>query len=221
VPDWLDNPDLTINFVQNTGPYRKLLPALNHAGQHDLIVTADDDTLYDKTWLRALVDAAYSEPDSIVCGRARLIKKNLFNGWQNYSNWKRVGKRCKEMNMLPIGCAGVVYRKKLLDIKFLTNFEFLTIAPTTDDMWFRMASMLMDTPVAVFPEIDRLNVYLKHKYGLEKMNNQKTSFSFLPRICNKRKLKIANFIGINQTKNDFSWDAICDFSQSFIQKIGC
>jgi glycosyltransferase involved in cell wall biosynthesis len=218
VPDWLDKLDLTINFVQNTGPYRKLLPALSHAGNDDIIVTADDDILYDKNWLKALVDAAKSEPDSIVCCRARTIQKNIFNKWQNYSNWQLIENRCKNFFLLPTCGAGAVYRKKLLDINFLTNQEFLNIAPTTDDLWFRMAGMLMNTPVAVFPEIDKLNVYLKHKHGLEKMNNQKNKFSFVPRIYYKKRLKIANYIGMNQTKNDFSWDAICDFSQLFIQE---
>jgi hypothetical protein len=140
------------------------------------------------------------------------------SGHGRYSNWKLVENRCKGHFLLPTCGAGAVYRKKLLDIEFLTSQEFLNIAPTTDDLWFRMAGMIMNTPVAVFPEIDRLNVYLKHKYGLEKVNNQKTNLSFLPRIYNKRKLKIANYIGMNQTKNDFSWDAICDFSQLFIQE---
>jgi cellulose synthase/poly-beta-1,6-N-acetylglucosamine synthase-like glycosyltransferase len=60
-----------------------LLPALNYSGKDDIIVTADDDILYDRNWLKTIVDASYLEPDSIVCCRARFIKKNIFNRWQN------------------------------------------------------------------------------------------------------------------------------------------
>lgn len=216
LPDWLNNSDVKVAFSQNIGPYRKLLTALEYINTNDIIVTADDDILYGKNWLRNLLEAAYSEPDSIVCCRARTIKKNIFGNWQNYSNWPLINKRIKGCEILPTGCGGVVYRKRLLDLDFLNDHTFMKIAPTADDLWFRMASLRKNVPVAVFPEIDRRNIYLLHGIGLYQVNvNQLNSYSIISRAYHIIRLRVANYIGINQTKNDFSWDSINKYSRRF------
>jgi len=45
----------------NTGPYRKLIPALREAEPDDLIVTADDDIFSGRDWLQGLIKA-YVQP---------------------------------------------------------------------------------------------------------------------------------------------------------------
>jgi len=215
LPEWLNKADLKINFVNNIGSYRKLIPALEYADKDDIIVTADDDILYDVNWLKNLVGGASSEPDSIVCCKARIMEKNIFDNWQNYSNWDLINERIKGFDILPIGAGGVVYRKRLLDLRFLKDHTFLEIAPTIDDLWFRMASLRMNTPIAVFPEIDQQNIYLRHEFGLEEENRYKAKRynSIVLRVYNRWRLKVANYIGINQAKNDFAWDLICKYSQ--------
>jgi len=211
---WLNKDNLKVNLVRDIGPYTKLLPALEYADTKDIIVTADDDVLYDKNWLKNLVEAATSEPDSIVCCRARIIKKNIFGNWQNYSNWDLINTRIKGFDILPMGVAGVVYRKSLLDLDFLKDHKFLKIAPTTDDLWFRMASLRKNTPVAVFPEIDHQNIYMQHSFGLGRENMYRPKYnSIFFNVCYRLRLKIANYLGINHTKNDFYWDFICKYSQ--------
>jgi len=216
IPDWLINPNIKINIVENTGSYRKLLPALEFADDKDLIVTADDDILYATNWLKNLLKFSTSEPDSIVCCRARLMKKNIIRNWQNYTKWDLINEKMKGNNILPTGGAGAVYKKKLLDVDFLSDHMFLEIAPTTDDLWFRMASLRMNTPVAVFPEIGYQNIYLLHRLGLEQENilkpkNASVSFYF---PFYKKWMKFLDYIGKNQSKNDFAWASICKYSQS-------
>ncbi len=49
---------LSVRFVPNTGPYRKLLPVLEECFGDPLgtvIVTCDDDTQYSQTWLTTLL----------------------------------------------------------------------------------------------------------------------------------------------------------------------
>lgn len=201
-------------MVKNTGSYRKLLPALDFADDMDLIVTADDDILYATNWLKNLLNFSTSETDSIVCCRARLLKKNIFGNWQNYSKWDLINEKMKGNNILPTGGAGTVYKKYLLDVDFLTNQFFLEIAPTTDDLWFRMASLRKNTSVAVFPEIDKKNIYLLHSFGLEQENILKTNkspYSFYFPYYYKWK-KILDYIGVNQSQNDFAWDSINKYS---------
>ena len=59
IPDWLNNPYIKINLVENTGSYRKLLPVLDFARDNDAIITADDDILYGVNWLKNLSHFRY------------------------------------------------------------------------------------------------------------------------------------------------------------------
>lgn len=151
-PGWLSESayhKVKLNWVDNDGPYRKLLPAIALSADDDLIVTVDDDQIYAENWLKKLVDAAIKYPDHVVCGRAQRPKKNIFNGYQSYPNWEVVERPFQCVDLIPTGNAGVLYRKRLLDLDFLFDENRLKIAPTSDDLWIREASFRMSCSVLV------------------------------------------------------------------------
>lgn len=213
VPAWLKDERVTINWVKNTGPYRKLLPCLDHAGEDDLIITVDDDVLYDQDWLEKLFELSKKNPDSIVCSRAKKMTKNIFGRWKNYGHWDQITRRSKGMMILPTSGAGAVYKKKLLDSNFLTDIKFLEIAPTTDDLWFREASRRKETPVAVFPDIGESNIMLKHQFGLNKQNfiRSKTQSKFL-KLWLRFFQELNNYLGVRKSLNDINWERITEYS---------
>lgn len=52
----VDGQRVLVEWVPNTGPYRKILPWLGrHLGTDRWVVTADDDTIYPQGWLARLV----------------------------------------------------------------------------------------------------------------------------------------------------------------------
>ena len=62
VPEWLtelvDSNKVSVRFVKNTGPYRKLLPLLEEKWNSDeIIITVDDDTVYKPKLVETMVDA--------------------------------------------------------------------------------------------------------------------------------------------------------------------
>ncbi len=144
-------PSLEIHWVANTGPYRKLCPTINQCGDDDLIVTADDDVIYDPDWLPAMLECAYGNPEAIVCGLARAPSYNLFGRRQGYRFWRYVAEGATGVGLVPIGIAGVVYRKRLLDIDWLLDPAAISIAPTTDDLWFAEAARRRKTRVIMAP----------------------------------------------------------------------
>ena len=144
-------PSLEIHWVANTGPYRKLCPTISQCGDDDLIVTADDDVIYDPDWLPAMLECAYRNPEAIVCGLARAPSYNLFGRRQGYRYWRHVAEGASGVGLVPIGIAGVVYRKDLLDIDWLLDPAATTIAPTTDDLWFAEAARRRKTRVIMAP----------------------------------------------------------------------
>ena len=212
---WLKDLPVTINWVQNTGPYRKLLPVLQKAGHDDLVITADDDIIFHHSWLKGLVEAYQKNPGAILCCRGRNMKKNIFGRWQNYRNWPLVKKDLSSIHIIPTGGAGAVYTRKLLDLDFVFDKTFLKIAPKNDDLWFKMASMRKDVPTLLHPDIDKKNIYLDHKLGLDRDNFTKVKARFrLLKFAKRTAVQVKNYLGINHTANDAAWDAICTYSRS-------
>jgi glycosyltransferase involved in cell wall biosynthesis len=207
VPAWMEGDRVQVHFVANSGPYRKLLPAIADASDEDIVVTADDDVLYADNWLMKIVKAAESHPDHIVCGRAREIQKNLVGRFQNYSNWPLISGRDTGLLLLPIGCAGVAYRKNLLDLRFALDPVYKEYAPTADDIWFRLASLRKNVEVYVDTEIESGNSYIQHFRGLEQLN--------LYRPAQMRSLPVREFTrivtrsrdywGFPVSRNDVAW----------------
>lgn len=208
IPEWLKQEPIHINWVENIGPYRKIIPIIKYIDENDLLITFDDDILYSFIWLKSLVDLYEKHPNHIVCARAREMKKNNFGRWQNYSRWNLISSAKEGLLILPTNGAGTVFRKNLLDLDFLLNPAFKEIAPTTDDLWFRMASLRKNMPVLVDPGIDNENIYLRHNKGLYRQNYKIYNNSFFTKIYKNTIEIIIDWIGINNSKNDFSWSRI-------------
>lgn len=215
VPDWITGKNVQIVFVKNSGPYRKLLPIINSTADDDIIITVDDDVLYPDDWVQNVVRLAIQQPSRIVCGRARVIKRNFFGKFQNYTNWSVCDEVDVGLNLLPIGCAGVVYRKYLLDLYFLSDEAHVKYAPTSDDIWFKVASLRKNTEIYVDPKLEAGNIYLTHNFGLEKINiysidNKKKNLS--KRCIDKLITHIYNYFGVRLSKNDFAWKSTLSYS---------
>lgn len=206
--EWMTEPPFEVQWVKNIGPYRKLLPLFSECGEKDRVVTFDDDVLYHRDWLANLLELEQRSPDAIVCGEARYMKRGVFGRWQNYSRWDRVKQFEKGRALLPIGCGGIVYKKGLLDSGFLLDESFLRIAPTTDDLWFRMASLLRNVDVAVDPGTDALNIRLNHSWGLELHNRLNGNIGYVQRVYERTLGEIMDRLGVDRYPNDKGWSRI-------------
>ncbi|UDL03853.1 glycosyltransferase family A protein [Marinobacter sp. CA1] len=215
LPDWLKNIDstkVTINWVPNEGPYRKLIPTIGMAQFDDLIVTCDDDVIYGPEWLGVLLRFARENPDCIICGRARRPVKNFFGLTQSYNNWIFCDEGSRSLKSLPIGIAGVVYRKSLLDSDLLNSKYYLKYAPKQDDLWFKLSSYRMDTYVFVAPGVNQqifaidapAKLYDINAKQAWKFSKGQVLMTFIERLIYFSKC----YFGISVTENDRVWKLI-------------
>lgn len=126
---------LHIRFVENSGPYRKILPWLaDHAGSDRLVITADDDTLYPQGWLAGLLGAW--QPGLVVAHSAHPV---VVRGGRlaPYGQWFKAPLASPAMRVLPIGKDGVLYRASDFPPDVLDIEDALRLAPTGDDLWLR------------------------------------------------------------------------------------
>lgn len=222
VPDWLkQNENVTVNFVDNIGSYRKLIPLFekNLVTEDDLIITVDDDVLYGEHWLENLIAKSNEHPDSIICARGREIRKNFFNRDQNYMNWRYFKEETLAYNIIPTGNGGILYKLKLLDLSFLLNKTYLELAPTNDDLWFRKS---YTCSVLVVPKIDEGRICLEHNLGLWSNFNTNTkanlnlhngALALIKSLPYFFVVKIKDYLGVSATNYDIAWKSILQFCE--------
>lgn len=213
VPDWMSRFDVAVQWVPNTGPYRKLLPTLDCVEPDDIVVTVDDDVIVGADWLESLVTHALENKDSIVAARARAMTRTILGGWRNYSEWSLVRRCSKSAEIVPIGCSGTVYRKRLLDINFITDPAYLGLAPTADDLWLKMGSYIRGVPVVVDPRIDTRSMHLVQGVGLKTVNLEQGA-GIAGKIRRNTLGAAKGKLGLNESENDRSWDRICAYARS-------
>lgn len=166
-----------LRAAEEQGSYTKLLPALKEFPKAN-ILTCDDDHFYMPHWTSLLMREYPVHSNKIICLRGRRIMPDA-----SYMNWPLISEQCEALDILPTGCGGVLYPKsRPFSVKTLLNYEEARAhAPTTDDFWFRDASLRTRTPVlclgnayqhAIFDFSFRFNRYalvgINHNGGNDK-----------------------------------------------------
>jgi hypothetical protein len=146
--NWLESAGCTINFIDDLGPHTKLIYCLKKHPQ-SRIITIDDDNLLPTLSLYALLEAARSHPDAVICNRARKIKFNEQGDPANYREWRVMSQSSQmpEMGIMPLGYGSVLYPPNSLHHSFGDADKFKALCPTGDDLWF-MAMRIMKRTMA-------------------------------------------------------------------------
>ena len=157
---WLDDPGEFANLTpalkrlrargmevklsdRNYGPHKKYFPYVksrrseNLAGAAGPLVTADDDIMYPRHWLRGLVTAYQDAPGLVHCYRARVVRVTEF-GLAPYATWELCRSSVPSALTLAIGVSGVIYPPQFLDRLETAGAGFEQICPRADDLWLHV-----------------------------------------------------------------------------------
>ncbi|MCE5332004.1 MAG: glycosyltransferase [Bacteroidales bacterium] len=139
-------------YEENIRSYTKLIPALKDF-PNDIIVTIDDDILYNKNMLRGLLHLHKQYPNAIVGHRVRHLKLNApYRSWKRYKEHRYFLKSLKpKFANVQTGVGGVLYPPHSLDAKMLDSKIFMEMASTVDDIWFWAAAVANGTKIAPVP----------------------------------------------------------------------
>lgn len=133
-----------IQWVKNTGPYRKILPYFERAlndDSCDLFITADDDTLYPYDFIETLLKEQ-NRTGCVVAFRGRkVVLDDNKSKIGLYANWEKGISKPMIAN-LPTGKDGVIYRKSFFTTEFLNYDAAFKFAPTADDLWIKWHTAL-------------------------------------------------------------------------------
>ena len=144
--DRLKKRGLQIKFCKDIRSYTKIIYTLKENPQ-SIIVTADDDHLYPKDWLKQLYDAYQRDPHYIHCHRAHLMIKDPGGKFKKYKEWHwfSPGIQGPSLLLFPTGIGGVLYPPNSLSEEVLNEEVFMRLAPYHDDAWLKAMSLLKGT----------------------------------------------------------------------------
>lgn len=133
---------LTICWTRDKRSYTKLLPALK-AYPDDIIITCDDDILYNPDMVESLYNSYQQDQSCIHTQAAMRMESNGAGGLSSYNDWwycKTSGE--KSYANLLMGVNGVLYPPHSMPDEVFNEDVFTSIAPTTDDLWFWAMAVL-------------------------------------------------------------------------------
>lgn len=137
-----NNPIIDIKWVKNTGSYRKLLPILKDKWDEDcIIITIDDDTIYDTNLIENLVNDYHKH--KCVTGYRGFTPS--FDKLENFDYGKGVKLQHLSLYNFFTGKGGILYKPQFFhkthDLIFNDKI-YLNTCPTGDDIWFYIVRLL-------------------------------------------------------------------------------
>ncbi|MBP1128777.1 hypothetical protein JOE25_000320 [Serratia sp. PL17] len=224
LPDWYEQLNsirniISIKYVDNIGPYRKIFPALDSCNQEDVLVYADDDVVYGENWLDELI-TSFNEfgGKAVIAARVRIKKKNFFGRYQSYSRYSVCSsKREVSRDFIITGVGGCVLRKDHVKDIFIKNRDFLDIAPRTDDLWISKLLEISKSKVVTCPKALGYVMEIQHSNdALSQTNNiifkNKGFYKFLIKVKNL----ILGYMGVSLSNNDDVMRKVDDY---FVMKV--
>lgn len=223
IPDFVHELNNLINiieviFVPNTGPYRKILPALRRSTPDDVLVYADDDVIYGEYWLSELYEKfMFYDAEYIVASRVRIKKKNILGRYKSYISYKiELSDRLITHDYIITGMGGAILMKKHVGEDLLQLDSFSSVAPRTDDLWlsyiFQLSGATVATSVNAFKQVSEISHDIN---SLTSVNNPRINYGvggvFLKRCCRK----VKSYLGLIDSNNDKSMMSIVDYFIGF------
>lgn len=220
LPDWVEEINsftdlLRVRYVDNTGPYRKIIPALMEASNEDTLVYVDDDVIYGRDWLKYLLQCFFENNEKyVVASRIRIMKKNFLKKYQSYNMFPILRKNIIiDSDYIITGVGGCVLKRRMIQEKFLLNNDFIKIAPKTDDLW--ISKILTSSGTPVFSCVGALGQVheIAHENNSLSLVNTTANIkgSLLNRFFRKLINKVLGYFGISITNNDRSLKRINEY----------
>ena len=134
-----------ICYSELTCSHRKLVHSLVKFPD-EIIVTCDDDFIYQKDWMKKLYEEHLINPEKIIANQTRYISFNEQRNLLPYKQWRyNKDKPYNEKLILPIGAGGVLYPINSLANMVTNQNLFLKLTPKADDLWFKAMGLLNNT----------------------------------------------------------------------------
>ncbi len=132
---------LEIRRTKNYGPHKKFYSFVESEENFYLpLVTADDDIIYPRFWLRELLQSYLEYPTSVSCFRAHRVSISG-SVIEPYRQWEPCLDDLPSFSSFSTGASGALYPPGLLRILKARGTDFLVVSPHADDVWLHASAV--------------------------------------------------------------------------------
>jgi len=160
----------SIMWTKDIKSYKKIIPSILKYSD-SIIVTADDDIIYDRDWLEILYKTHIKYPDRIVAHRVHRISIDINENILPYKSWKmRIKKHSSSFLNFFTGAGGVLYPPNSLYKDVINEDLFLKLCPNADDIWLWAMALLNNTQILIPKECKKDLNYIEGTQNIEDKN---------------------------------------------------
>lgn len=178
---------LEIRYVpDNLKPHKKLYYARKQFPDA-IIVTVDDDVIYERRLIEKLMNAHIQHPECVCCVMAHEItlrdgQPDLYDHW----NGGAVGKSGTSNFYLALGVGGVLYPPNCFDTEYFDVSLIKDLALSADDLWLKATELRLGIPVCKIAPYYKIPYIIggSQKVALGRINNgQKRNDVVMKKLC--------------------------------------
>lgn len=222
LPNWVNELNnihdiIRVHYVDNNGPYRKVIPALRSSTDEDVIVYVDDDVIYANTWFEGLVQTFEKfERKYVVASRVRVKVFNFFGKRQSYNMFHVCAEqKLFATNFIVTGVGGCILMRRHIKDEFLELDDFRDLIPRTDDIWISKIIELSNSQVYCDPGLLSFVQEIEHtNNALNQTNNTMYSGALLGKLYLKVMNKIFGYLGKQLSNNDKAINIVESFFEA-------
>lgn len=141
-----------IRKTENLMPHKKYFYAMQEFPD-DIIITIDDDVIYQKTLIEDLLKTYKKHPDCICANRVHFITKKTNGTLHNYNNWINDFRLSKKPSyrLLPTGVGGVLYPPHSIPRIAFNIQNIKNVCLEADDIWLKFTELINHVKVVWSP----------------------------------------------------------------------
>lgn len=135
---------LTVRWCDDLRSHKKYFYALQEQKNNELVITYDDDIIYENDSIEKLIKVHEQYPDCIVCNRAHEIMLDERGEFLPYEKWKihsSVGVSKPSLYLMPSTGNGCLYPYGCMPPITFDWDKIRENALTVDDVWMRFCSL--------------------------------------------------------------------------------
>lgn len=132
----------------------------------DIIITIDDDVLYNQTAIENLISHHYRFPKAVIAREIHLITCNNDGSIASYDNWY---KKCEKyvgiprMDLCAIGNGGILYPPHIFSNELFNIDFFGKNCQYADDMWLKIMEVYHNVPVVLVKKAGDDALLMEHQ----------------------------------------------------------
>lgn len=138
--------------VEDIKPHKKYYFAMKEFPE-DIVITVDDDCLYERDMIESLVNSYIKYPKSVSARRVSKIQFSEAGEIKCYNEWIHdyVSEIMPSKSLMAIGVGGVLYPPHCMNEEIFDLDTIKENAINTDDIWLKIMQILNGTSVVWVP----------------------------------------------------------------------